>query len=182
MPHIYQTGIYKSSGFYTISALEEMNQNGKHTPMDFGHRIEAVRIEKGMTREALAEKMGVTPTTIFRKERGSGDDKRGIKANELIEFAEALGCTLEYLIYGSSSSHNKENNIDDALLVACGEFAESYEKAHKIKTSREEHYKFIAKIYELVIESDEWKKSGRVPADEKVVELAFFRAGLNHAG
>lgn len=58
-------------------------------------RIKARRLELGMTGEALAQKIGVSKTTIYRYENG---DIEKIPLNSLEPIANALNTTVAYLI------------------------------------------------------------------------------------
>lgn len=52
------------------------------------NNLEVLRKKAGLTREALADKLGVTATTIYRKERGV----RKLYDEEIPRYAVALGC------------------------------------------------------------------------------------------
>lgn len=51
-------------------------------------KLKEMREKRGLSREALAELVGTTATTIYRKETGM----RGLKTSEINRYAEALGC------------------------------------------------------------------------------------------
>ena len=58
------------------------------------NNLETLRKRAGLTRERLAELVGTTETTIYRKERGI----RGLQEDELDLYAQALHCRPEELI------------------------------------------------------------------------------------
>lgn len=92
MPNLYQTGIIQSTHNYTNTVIPSIYQNGIGRRM--GNNIEKYRKLSGLTREELAERLGITATTIYRKERGD----RGLKTHELEEYAKALNCSTEDLV------------------------------------------------------------------------------------
>ncbi|MBE6560627.1 MAG: helix-turn-helix transcriptional regulator [Ruminococcaceae bacterium] len=67
---------------------------------DFGKRIKAARKRKGLTQEALAEKIDIAPTYI-------SDIERGIKApslNTLVDLIKELEISADYVLQGSVDS------------------------------------------------------------------------------
>lgn len=86
-------------GIYTNMVVSGLNHNGKYRRMKSirSNNIEIKRLAAGMTREQLATKLDTTATTIYRKERGD----RQLRAEELEDYARALGCSPQDLI-GSS--------------------------------------------------------------------------------
>lgn len=104
MSNIYRSGIVESNGIYTVPVLSLKCRSGiaprmlKSREEEIGRRIEQRRKELGLTREQLAERMNVTPTTIYRKEREKGDGKRSFDVVELMNFADALECDLDRLL------------------------------------------------------------------------------------
>ena len=56
-----------------------------------GARITALRLEKGLTHEQLAEQAGMFVGELIRLEKG----RNNIKLNDLIALAQALGVTIE---------------------------------------------------------------------------------------
>lgn len=64
----------------------------------FRKRFKALRVEKGLTQEQLAEKTGYSVETIQRIESGYGEKKfRNVSVEELVNFAECFSVSLSYL-------------------------------------------------------------------------------------
>jgi len=63
----------------------------------FGERVRELRIKKEMTQGELAEIVSVSSPMITQIERGTKQASAPIVG----EIATALGCTTDYLIYGS---------------------------------------------------------------------------------
>lgn len=63
--------------------------------MSIGERIKTRRKELGMSAETLAEKIGKSPATVYRYERG---DISGVDSKVLLPIADALGTTPGYLM------------------------------------------------------------------------------------
>lgn len=101
MSNIYQIGIVESSAFYANMEVSKSYHSGKtNRMMQFGDNLRAARTKAKLTREALAEKLGVSSTTIYRKENG----ERKLELEELADYAEALNCSVFNLISGNGSS------------------------------------------------------------------------------
>lgn len=64
------------------------------------NRLAEMRKRAGLTRDELAEKVGTTATTIYRKETGM----RGLKTEELATYAKALGCSVSDLVDESAGA------------------------------------------------------------------------------
>lgn len=96
MPNIYQAGIVKSTPIYTNTVILSNCQSGNYRQMKNGqsNNIEKIRKQRNMTREELAAKMGLTATTIYRKERGD----RQLRLEELLDYANALECPVNELV------------------------------------------------------------------------------------
>lgn len=75
--------------------------------MTIGQRIRKCRKNKGMTQEALAEKMLTDKSTISLYE----NDKIDIKSSVIVELAKALGCTSGYLLEGSGMAETNEEML-----------------------------------------------------------------------
>ena len=55
--------------------------------------IEAERARKGMSNEAMAERLGVTRKTLY-----SWMEKGNIPVSSLIHMADMFGCSIDYLL------------------------------------------------------------------------------------
>ena len=71
--------------------------SANYTPLEdrLGEKLEELRKKSGMTREALAEHIGVTPRHISALERG----ERKPKLNTLERIIRTLGAPTECLAY-----------------------------------------------------------------------------------
>ena len=67
-----------------------------NTQQVIGARIRALREGRGLTRVALAERIGVNPMTIYRWERGGADPKEKSKD----KFLEVFNITIGQLYKG----------------------------------------------------------------------------------
>lgn len=76
--------------------------------MTTGDRIKACRKELGFSAEFVAEKLGVSPATVYRYENG---DIEKVPAGTLIRLADILGTSTEYLL-------GLDSPAPDALLAA----------------------------------------------------------------
>ena len=72
-----------------------------------GQRIKECRKNKGMTQEALAEKMLTDKSTISLYE----NDKIDMKSSVIMELAKALGCSGGYLLEGSGMADANEEML-----------------------------------------------------------------------
>ena len=88
--------------------------------MTIGQRIRECRKNKGMTQEALAEKMLTDKSTISLYE----NDKIDIKSSIIVELARTLGCTGGYLLEGSG-----EADANEEILMLFSKI-----KTEKVKT------------------------------------------------
>lgn len=129
MPQIYQNGIEASTEKHTNLAVSVFYQNGNVLPMP-KNNLETLRKRAGLTREELAELVGTTETTIYRKERGI----RGLQEDELDLYAQALHCRPEELVsvalyevpvVGTISAGGRVTIFDDLPLIKNGKASES---------------------------------------------------------
>ncbi|WP_072843862.1 helix-turn-helix domain-containing protein [Rhodococcus tukisamuensis] len=67
--------------------------------MEVGARIRQLRIEQGLTQEALALESGVTRNVLIHVEHG----RRGLLYERLFDIADVLGVSAGELLGGSSS-------------------------------------------------------------------------------
>lgn len=70
-------------------------------PKTSGERIRAERLRQGLTQKELAQRAGVTETSVRHVERSSGR-KRAMKTTSARRYAEALGVPVEYVLSGDS--------------------------------------------------------------------------------
>lgn len=82
-----------------------------------GQRIKDARKEKGWSQDKLSEEIDVSPVYISRIERGSTQ----INLNRLVDLANALDTSIEYLLTGAVP--HTQNYLNEDLyktLLACG--------------------------------------------------------------
>ena len=61
---------------------------------DFSERIKALRLERGMTQEALGKIIGVKPDSVYTYEKG----KSYPEVRNLIILADYFGVSIDYLV------------------------------------------------------------------------------------
>lgn len=74
---------------------------------EIGERIAYLRVANHYTREALAEKVGITPKFLYDIETG----KKGFSANTLYMISKSLGVSCDYIISGTTY-----NNVVDMAI------------------------------------------------------------------
>lgn len=74
--------------------------------MNFGLRVKQLRKKLGLTQQELANQAGVGQSTIGQIESGRN---KSIKADKLLQLAESLNTTTEYLVNGVIN-HDVESN------------------------------------------------------------------------
>ncbi len=65
-----------------------------------GYRIMELRLDRGYSRERLAERAGISSKFLFEIERNG----RGFSANTLINLAESLDVSADYIMTGHGST------------------------------------------------------------------------------
>ena len=97
-----------------------------------GTRIREIRRSRSMTQADLAEKSGVEPSNISHIERAATK----LSLPTLIRIANALGCTLDELVYSNleRNAHVSSRIIDDILSDCTDE--EIAAIAEMIKTTK----------------------------------------------
>ena len=76
--------------------------------MTTGQRIKECRKNIGISAEMLAEKLGVSPSTIYRYENG---DIEKVPGKQLEPLAAALNTTVAYLMGWNTETHNKSYDV-----------------------------------------------------------------------
>ena len=64
-----------------------------------GQRINYVRTQQGLTLERLAQQAGLSKSFLWEVEQ----DRSGISGKRLLQVADALGASIEYLLRGGST-------------------------------------------------------------------------------
>ena len=110
--------------------------------MDVGYLIKKARMEKGMTQEELAEKVGVKKSAVAKWENGRVSE---IKRTNLKNLADALGLDPNQLL--GDEEYNKKPVIEDGLT-------ESQRKLIAFaQTVPEDKAEMILKVIQSIVES-----------------------------
>ena len=83
-----------------------------------GQRINYIRKEMGLTLEALASRSGLSKSFIWEVEQ----DRSGISGSRLLQVADALNASVEYLLRGGSPEEYEPPSIE--VPRSLDEFAE----------------------------------------------------------
>ena len=83
---------------------------------DIGYRIMELRLDRGYSRERLAERAGISSKFLFEIER----NEKGFSANTLINLAEALDVSADYIMSGRGST-----KFDEGIAEALEKFEPS---------------------------------------------------------
>lgn len=85
--------------------------------LNFGIRIQELRMAQGKTQEELAEKLNISRETLSRMERGS----QSCSIDRLIELSVTFHVSTDYLLTGKSSDKSHDRN---QLLEIIGQLSE----------------------------------------------------------
>ena len=69
-----------------------------------GQRVNYIRTEKGLTLEALAERSGLSKSFLWEVEQ----DRSGISGRRLLQVADALNASIEFLLRGGTAPKEYE--------------------------------------------------------------------------
>jgi transcriptional regulator with XRE-family HTH domain len=83
------------------------------TPQDIGTRIRAIRRERGMTQDELADLVGVSRSAVAQWETG----RTGQVTGNLSRIAGVLGVNVEYLMVGDDKRAAGEVRQGDELAL-----------------------------------------------------------------
>jgi transcriptional regulator with XRE-family HTH domain len=84
-----------------------------NTPHDIGTRIRTIRRERGLTQDALAERVGVSRSAVAQWETG----RTGQLTGNLSRIAGALEVNVEYLMYGADKRAASAVSEGDELAL-----------------------------------------------------------------
>lgn len=84
--------------------------------MTMGERIKAMRLEKGLTQEALGEKLGIKKAAVQKYEKGT---VKNIKRDTLIALADIFDTSVEYIVNGTSLAADLGDSVisDNAVML-----------------------------------------------------------------
>lgn len=94
----------------------------KNEKNEIGRRIRLLRLERGYTRETLAEMAGLSPRFLAAVEAG----RKGTSSSTIIRLAAALRTSTDYLLFGSG---RQEETVE---LPLTGISAEKQKKLKEI--------------------------------------------------
>lgn len=86
-----------------------------------GQRINYIRSEQGLTLERLAKQAGLSKSFLWEVEQ----DRSGISGRRLLQVANALGASLDFLLRGAPAPQNYEPQSIE-VPRSLGEFAEEF--------------------------------------------------------
>lgn len=104
-----------------------------YDPKESGYRIQNLRIERGMTQEALAEKLNLSASMMSKIERGI----KGISIDFLIEIAVFFSVSTDYLLLGyeipQKAVADKMDNLESQFETMKNQFTEAQMQLDELK-------------------------------------------------
>ncbi len=103
------------------------------TPQDIGVRIKALRREKGLSQDELAQQVGVSRSAVAQWETG----RTGQVTGNLSRIAGALDASVEFLVYGNDKhAPGAATQGDELALLRLYRECESEDKQILLRTAR----------------------------------------------
>ena len=100
--------------------MSSLNAGGDVPDLDtLGQRVNHIRTQKGLTLEALADRSGLSKSFLWEVEQ----DRSGISGRRLLQVADALNASVEFLLRGGSAPQEYEPQSIEVPL-SLGELAE----------------------------------------------------------
>lgn len=106
---------------------------------EVGKRIQELRLQKEISREQLAVKMGITTKYLYEIEKA----KKGFSADTLMKISKALSCSCDYILQGINEpgKNEKEENFNSDILNGysdkeCELILEIFERLLELKEER----------------------------------------------
>ena len=87
-----------------------------YSRIEAGDRIRSRRKQLGLTRKEMAEQIGKAEKYYADIERGYC----GMSLDTMIEIADSLGLTLDYLVFGNDGREESERESDSIQLLVRG--------------------------------------------------------------
>lgn len=121
-----------------------------------GDRIKDIRTKKGMTQDQLCEKAHVSKGFLSDIE----NDKRNIGSRKLLEIANALGASVDYLLKGESAEYsmNQEVTIPSDLSKAAEDLKLSYSETLELLSAHKSIIARRSNKTKKALTVEEWKK------------------------
>lgn len=106
---------------------------------EVGKRIQELRLQKEISREQLAVKMGITTKYLYEIEKA----KKGFSADTLMKISKALSCSCDYILQGINEpgKDEKEEHFNSDILNGysdkeCELILEIFERLLELKEER----------------------------------------------
>jgi len=107
---------------------------------EVGKRIQELRLQKEISREQLAVKMGITTKYLYEIEKA----KKGFSADTLVKISKALSCSCDYILQGINEpgKDEKEEHFNSDILNGysdkeCELILEIFERLLELKEERD---------------------------------------------
>ena len=107
---------------------------------EVGKRIQELRLQKEISREQLAVKMGITTKYLYEIEKA----KKGFSADTLMKISKALSCSCDYILQGINEpgKDEKEEHFNSDILNGysdkeCELILEIFERLLELKEERD---------------------------------------------
>lgn len=84
----------------------------------FHDRLRAIRLERGLTQQQLADAIGVTKSTMAKYDRGALEPN----LTNVCRIADALNVSLDYLVYGKEPIETVLHNEQESIYGFCSLF------------------------------------------------------------
>ena len=107
---IFQKAIYKSPKLWYNSSRNGKSEAG----MDYIARIKKIKSEKKITNDKLAELTGIPLGTLSKILAGISDSP---KLSNMVAIADALGCSLNYLLTGEPENNNNYTLSSEEMSI-----------------------------------------------------------------
>ncbi|MBD5101678.1 MAG: helix-turn-helix transcriptional regulator [Subdoligranulum sp.] len=107
-----------------------------------GRFLKTLRKEKGLTQEALAERLGVTSRSVSRWETGSNLPDLSL----LIEIADLYGVELREILDGERIQKNMNKEIEETARKVA-----DYSDMEKERLTRRIHYLFVFAVLCFIV-------------------------------
>lgn len=121
-----------------------------------GNRIKDIRTKKGMTQDQLCEKAHISKGFLSDIE----NDKRNIGSQKLLEIANALGASVDYLLKGESAEYSmdQEVTIPSDLSKAAEDLKLSYTETLELLSAHKSIIARRSNKTKKALTVEEWKK------------------------
>ncbi len=105
----------------------------KDISMNIGHRIKTLRLDMGLTQDALARKLNIHPKQLAKYESNRSTPILGIVAR-IADFCEV---TTDFLIFGDDKNVSKKTKINDIELM------DVFRRVNRLKKADRDKIKWV---------------------------------------